>query len=146
MKNIKSFATIFPVVLILILGAAHTVSGQDNGAGHRIVFQLTDNDPGSQKSLTNQLKNLTEAWPEAQFEVVVHSAGISYLQKSKTKYAAEIAALDELGVVFKACENTLKAKSISKDDILDVAGFVPMGIAEVVKKQEAGWSYIKAGL
>lgn len=145
MTSIKSFINTFSVVLVLlVIGTA--ANAQDNGAGHKIVFQLTDNDPASQKSLTNQLKNLTKGWPEAQFVVVVHSAGISYLQNSKSQHADEIRTLSEKGVEFKACENTIESKNISKDDILDVAGFVPMGVAEVVLKQEAGWSYIKAGL
>ena len=132
--------------VVLLLAGLTSTTAQDNGAGHKIVFQLTDNNPSSQKALTNQLKNLTKGWPEAQFEVVVHSAGIGYLQKSKSQFAEDIAALTERGVVFVACENTLTAKNISKDDVLDVAGFVPMGIGEVVLKQEKGWSYIKAGL
>mgnify|MGYP006277438925 CR=1 FL=1 len=141
----KSFIKTFSLILVLLsIGTA--AKTQDNGAGHKIVFQLTDNNPSSQKSLTNQLKNLTKGWPEAQFEVVVHSAGISYLHKSKTQHASEIRALSDLGVEFKACENTLEAKNISKNEILDVAGFVPMGIGEVALKQEADWSYIKAGL
>lgn len=146
MTRIQSIFKIVPLVFILLLTAGKTAIAQDNGAGHKIVFQLTDNASQSQKALTNQLKNLTKGWPEAEFEVVVHSAGIGYLQKSKSQFATEIAALREAGVVFVACENTLKAKDISKDDILESAGFVRMGIAEVVLKQEAGWSYIKAGL
>ena len=118
---------------------------QDTGAGHKIVFQLTDNDVKSHKALNNQLKNLTEGWPDAEFVVVVHSAGIDYLQKSKTTSKVEIEALTAKGVTFLACENTLKSKNIERSDILESAGFVPMGIAEVVLKQEAGWSYIKAG-
>ena len=118
---------------------------EDDGTGHRIVFQLTDNDTKSHKALTNQLKNLTRGWPKAEIEVVVHSAGISYLQKSKSEFAEEIASLGELGVAFKACENTLISQEIPKSDILETAGFVPMGIGAVVLRQEAGWSYIKAG-
>lgn len=144
MKYIKSIIRLVPFVLAMLMMTS--VQAQDKGEEHKIVFQLTDNDQRSQKALTNQLKNLTEGWPEAQFEVVVHSAGIGYLQKSKSEFAVEIAALSEKGVLFKACENTLKAKNIPKSDILDVAEFVPMGIAHIVLRQEEGWSYIKAGL
>ncbi len=132
--------------ILALVFFAPTIKAQDNGAGHKIVFQLTDNDPASHKALTNQLKNLTRQWPEARFEVVVHSAGISYLQKSKSQFTDDIRALSEQGVAFKACENTMAAKKIAKAEILEVAEFVPMGIAELVLKQEAGWSYIKAGL
>lgn len=144
MKIIR--AALIPL-MISILGIFNPIKivAQDMGAGHKIVFQLTDNDEKSHKALNNQLKNLTEGWPDAEFEVVVHSAGINYLQKSKTNSKDVIEALAAKGVKFKACENTLRSKSIDKSDILEVAGFVPMGIAEVVLKQEAGWSYIKAG-
>ena len=123
-----------------------TVKAQDNGAGHKIVFQLTDNNLKSQKSLTRQLNNLNKGWPEAEFQVVVHSAGIGYLIEDKSAFSDEIRKLSEMGVVFVACENTLSAKNISKDKVIDVATYVKMGIAEVVRKQEQGWSYIKAGL
>lgn len=145
MKYIKNLIYTLPLLLALLV-LIPSVSAQDNGEDHKIVFQLTDNDQRSHKALTNQLKNLKKGWPQAQFEVVVHSAGISYLQKSRSQFSAEIKALSELGVVFKACENTLDAKNIPKTDILNVAEFVPMGIAAIVLRQEEGWSYIKAGL
>jgi len=43
------------------------------------------------------------------------------------------------------CENTLKQRKIDKSEILPEASFVPVGIAELVLKQEEGWAYIKAG-
>ena len=143
----KLLRTTIASLIIILVGIFNPIKllAQDTGAGHKIVFQLTDNDEKSHKALNNQLKNLTEGWPDAEFEVVVHSAGINYLQKSKSNSKDEIEALTAKGVKFKACENTLKSKNIDKSDILEAAGFVQMGIAEVVLKQEAGWSYIKAG-
>lgn len=145
MKLLRS--TGFALLAILLGSVFNPIksTAQDSGAGHRIVFQLTDNDEKSHKALNGQLDNLTEGWPDAEIEVVVHSAGINYLQKSKTSFKAEIEALTAKGVKFNACENTLKNKNIDKSDIIEVAGYVPMGIGEVVLKQEAGWSYIKAG-
>lgn len=141
--------TITKGVLALMLGIwmySGSAQSQDSGEGHKIVFQLTDDDPRSHKALVNQLKNLTTGWPEAKMEVVVHSAGIGFLLKDKTPYAQEIRELSAKGVEFKACENTLTSKNIPREAVMDVAGFVPMGIAEVVLKQEKGWSYIKAGI
>jgi intracellular sulfur oxidation DsrE/DsrF family protein len=43
------------------------------------------------------------------------------------------------------CENTLKNRNISKDLLIPNVEFVPAGIAEIVEKQEEGWSYIKGG-
>lgn len=41
------------------------------------------------------------------------------------------------GVRFVACENTMKQK-ILKEEILPEVGFVPMGIGEIIMKQEKG--------
>ncbi len=39
----------------------------------------------------------------------------------------------------------MKRLKIQKDDLLPAAGTVDSGVAEVVRQQEAGWSYIKSG-
>lgn len=50
-----------------------------------------------------------------------------------------------MGIVFIACENTMLERNIPKESIIREASFVRMGIGEIVKMQEEGWSYIKAG-
>ena len=65
--------------------------------------------------------------------------------KSNTGLAERIATLATARVKFVACENTMKRLKIQKDDLLAVAGTVDSGVAEVVRLQEAGWSYIKSG-
>ncbi len=44
------------------------------------------------------------------------------------------------------CENTMKQKKIVKSQLLPFVSTVPMAIAEIVVKQEQGWTYLKAGL
>jgi intracellular sulfur oxidation DsrE/DsrF family protein len=39
----------------------------------------------------------------------------------------------------------MKRKQLTKDDLLPFAITVDSGVAEVVRKQAAGWSYIKSG-
>jgi len=51
----------------------------------------------------------------------------------------------EKGVVFAACENTMKRRGVSKEALVSFAHTVDSGVAEVVRKQEAGWSYVRAG-
>jgi intracellular sulfur oxidation DsrE/DsrF family protein len=50
------------------------------------------------------------------------------------------------GVVFAACENTMKRTNIDRKELVSYASPVDSGIAEVVRKQEAGWSYVRSGL
>ncbi len=67
------------------------------------------------------------------------------LLKDKTNVQPEITTLKMKGIQFVACENTLKQQKLEKSQIVTESGFVPVGIAEIVTKQEEGWAYIKAG-
>ncbi len=112
---------------------------------HRVVFQLTTDDTVVHKGLLRQLNNVLTAAPGATLEVVCHGPGINFLMKDKTIVHEKIQEMKSRGVQFAACENTLKEKNISKDQIIAEAFFVPSALVEIVTKQEAGWSYIKAG-
>lgn len=112
---------------------------------HRIVFHLTTSDTAAYHALAKQLNNVLAHWPDAQLEVVAHNKGIGMLVKDKTNVQAQITALKARGVQFNACENTMKSQKLEKSQIVAEAGFVPVGLAEIVQRQEQGWSYIKAG-
>ncbi len=115
-------------------------------AKHKIVMQLTSPDTLVYAGLFKQLKNLKEGWGnEVVIEVVCHGPGINLLHTDKTKFSEKIKQATAQGIIFVACENTLKEKQIAKEKILPEAAFVLMGIGEIVEKQEQGWSYIKAG-
>ncbi|MFN2262222.1 MAG: DsrE family protein [Psychroflexus sp.] len=133
-------------VLILTFGYSESANAQSENEDYKVVFQLTDASPKSQKALVNQLKNLTRDWPSAKLSVVVHSGGIQFLISESSNYNLELAELEAKGVDFNACENTLNAKNISKSELFDFVKFVPMGIKEIVEKQSEGWYYIKAGI
>ncbi len=115
-------------------------------AAHKVVIQLTTNDTAAWKGLMNNLKNLREGWgKDVEIEVVAHGHGIELLMSAKSTQKMKIAEFINAGVHFNACENTMKQKNIMKDEILPNVGFVPMGIGEIIMKQEKGWSYLKAG-
>ena len=78
-------------------------------------------------------------------EVVAHGPGIEFLTKGKTTQQERIAYFKSKGVVFVGCENTLTERKIPKENIIPEAGFVKMGVGEIILKQEQGWSYIKVG-
>lgn len=123
---------------------SHNLETTDMGKNRKIVFQLSHPDINVWDGLLRQLNNIKEGWPQAEMEVVVHSGAIGFLKSDNTDQAAEIRDLSRRGVVFAACENTMKRKNITPAEMIDVAKFVPMGIGEVVIKQDEGWAYIKA--
>lgn len=113
---------------------------------HRIVMHMSSADTLVWKGLMNNIKHLREGWGDSvAIEVVVHGPGIGMLIMNKTTQREKIGQFSKLGVKFVACENTIRERKIDKSTILPDAGFVPMGVGEIVLKQEQGWSYIKVG-
>ena len=138
--------TILFVVLALVFSTPSVFSQSVvSTKAHKVVIQLTNSDTLVHKMVIRQINNLLTAAPNAQIEVVCHSSGIEMLTAAKTKVGKGITELKAKGVVFAACENTLRERKIEKSEIVSDAIFVPAGILEVIMKQEDGYSYLKAG-
>lgn len=135
--------------IALLIGSLQ-MSAQTTSANlaikHRVLFQLATNDTLAWKGLMKNIQNLKNSWGDSvAIEVVAHGPGIEILQLGKTTQQEKIAFLKSKGVVFVGCENTMADRKIPKENIIPEAGFVKMGVGEVILRQEQGWSYIKAG-
>jgi hypothetical protein len=116
-------------------------------AQHKVVIQLNTADTAAWSSTIGNIKNLQKIWPGTiQVEVVVHGKGLDLLVAAKTHLANEVIGLSKEGVVFSACENSMRKHNIDKSQLLKEAFTVPSGVAELVLKQEAGWAYLKASV
>jgi intracellular sulfur oxidation DsrE/DsrF family protein len=105
-----------------------------------VNFPEAERQGGGLKNIANVLK----ASPGAQVEVVCHGPGIVLVEKARGAHAEEVAALIRQGVRFVACENTMRQKSIRKEDLLAGVGTVPSGTVEVIRKQQKdGFAYFK---
>jgi intracellular sulfur oxidation DsrE/DsrF family protein len=137
---------LLPVLIcLLMLGTPAFAQTQTDTKQHRVVFHVATNDTLVYRGLMRQLNTLTAFWPTASIEVVIHSFGIDLMRKDRSKVGSEIQALQAKGVAFAVCQNTMKAQKLTPEQLLPQAIFVPNGLAELVIKQEEGWSYIKAG-
>lgn len=114
-------------------------------ATHRIVFEATSDDPQAWDGVLNNVDNVRRALGPASIEVVVHGRGLSVLTSAKAGAARHRMEVDAAeGVVFAACENTMRRQKVTKDDLVPFATTVDSGVGEVVRKQESGWSYIRS--
>jgi uncharacterized protein len=132
------------LILLTIVIVNYSFS-QSKEKEHKIVFHLASSDSLVHKALVKQIGNVLDYWKNAKIEVVVHSYGIGFMKKDESRYFKEIEALNGKGVIFAVCENTMKQRKLEKSQILSTATFVPVGLAEIILKEEDGWSYIKAG-
>jgi intracellular sulfur oxidation DsrE/DsrF family protein len=139
---------ILPLVCLLFLSIT-AVNAQQPGTAdraHKVVIQLTSGDTLAWKGVLKNITHLYETWGDnVQIEVVAHGHGVEFLVTGKTTQEVRIGELAKKGVQFRACENSLKDRKLTKQDVIGSAGTVPSGVVEVVMKEEEGWSYLKAG-
>jgi intracellular sulfur oxidation DsrE/DsrF family protein len=134
----------FIILLIILAGAVKAIGQEQVKEKHRVVFQMTTANEDEQKGLIRNITNMLQGWgDDFQAEVVAHGPGISFVT-SGSVVAKEVEGLAAKGIVFVACESTMEQKHIKPSELLSGVSTVPMGIAEIVLKQEQGWSYIKS--
>jgi uncharacterized protein len=136
-------------IIIFILGAGFSAvsqTGKSNSGRHHVVMEITSNDTLAWKGLMNNIDHIKEIWGDSiQVEVVAHGPGIEILVKAKTTQQMRMAGFKKSGVIFEACNNSMKARKLAQGDLVAEAAIVPSGVAEVILKQEQGWSYLKSG-
>lgn len=115
------------------------------GHMHRIVFQVSVNDSERWTGVLANAENLQKAFgPDStQIEVVCFGRGLDMLLNTDAPLAARIAKDHAAGMAFAACRNTLRARNLAPADLLPAVTPVDSGVAEIVRKEEAGWAYIK---
>lgn len=133
------------LLLLLVLFIGFTAHAQDKPTHHRIVIQLTSGDSLVHKNLMKQIRNMKEAAPTMELEIVCHGPGMDLLMSDRSTVAAKVKEFAAQGIVFLACENTIKERNLDRSKVLSEAGYVKAGIIHIVERQEQGWSYIKAG-
>jgi intracellular sulfur oxidation DsrE/DsrF family protein len=135
------------IVLSLIICSSSVVKAQDKKVKlHQVVMQLNSADTAVWNGMLGNIRNFQKVWPgNVAIEVVVHGKALNFLVASKSHLVPDVEAMTKLGVVFNACENTMNKYGIKKEMLIPSVSSVPSGVAELVIKQEEGWSYIKTG-
>lgn len=110
---------------------------------HKIIMQFTTGDSLDQVAVVTQVGNILAALPKSKIEVVCHGGGLDLLTSKKSKAQQQLTFLTGQGVVFAACQNSMRRRNVKKEDLVAVAKIVPSAMVELVLKQEAGWSYVK---
>lgn len=139
----KNLILIFLALITMTSSNAQTTSAEENQK-HKVVFQMNSNDPESQQALINNIQNIKNTWgTKVAIEVVALGPGIELVMSEKSVVAEDVVKMLKIGVIFVACENTMNKKNITKSELIENVGTVPSGVAEIILKEEQGWSYIK---
>jgi intracellular sulfur oxidation DsrE/DsrF family protein len=74
-------------------------------------------------------------------EVVFFGEGINMLRNTGG-YSSLLKQLSDSGVIIAACQNAMRSRGLKTEDLVPFATQVDAGVAELTRKQEAGWAYI----
>ena len=146
----KTGAIIFSAVLLatsgFLAGSAQAADQQGHAASakHRVVVQVSDDDPKKWVLTFNNVANIEQdlGKENVEVEVVAYGPGIGML-KLDSPVATRIRNAVESNVKVVACQNTMKAQHLEKQDMLSDVAYVPSGAIELIKKQEEGFAYLK---
>ncbi len=129
-------------VFALFVAAGFVAHAQDDS--YKVVFDLTNPDAAQQNKVVRWIELITESNPKAQMEVVMYGKGFELVMTEKSTVSDKIKeALKNPNVSFRVCAMAMAKHKITLDMFFNGVQSVPDGIHELVKKQQAGWGYIK---
>jgi intracellular sulfur oxidation DsrE/DsrF family protein len=127
----------------LALAAAGAVAAPA-ATGYKVVFQVSDAAPEKWNLTLNNVHNAqTELGIENVIvEIVAFGPGIAML-KSGSEVAGRIAEATQARVRVLACENSMRGFKLVHDQMVAQAGYVPSGVAHLIRRQAEGYAYIR---
>ncbi len=143
MKRFKTLLMSGLLAASLTSGALAQKTDKDEKLILKSIVHVNFKDSDRQEHGLDNMENILKEAPDTLLEVVCHGEGISLLTKKHAGKPDLVQSLMKKGVRFVACENTLRKKSLTKEDLLEGTATVPSGAIEVIKKQSEGYSYFR---
>lgn len=137
-------ATLALCLLAIPAQAADKHAARSVDIRDKLVFQVSDDNTGKWRTALSNAKNVQEELgaDKVIIEIVVYGAGLGMLTFD-SPVGSEVAEAISAGVKFVACENTMKGKHLTKDDMLPSLSYARAAVVELMRKQQQGYAYIK---
>ena len=126
-------------------GIVNTASA--DGAKHKLVIQVSTDDPRTQKIAMNNAVNLQKLYglDNVDIEIVAYGPGLGLMTK-KSQYASRVKSLAMQDIKFTAGMNTMnkiKAKKGHLPALTEGVTTTKAGVSRIMELQEQGYSYIR---
>ena len=141
-----------PVVAETQTKIAPTATHSNLQRVHRVVIQVTQNDPAVMNMALNNAENLVKYYKDKgdkiDVEFVAYGAGLNMVRSDTSPVKERLAAISASmkNVTFTGCGNTLANQSKLENKeitLVPEARLVPTGIARIVELEEQGWTYVR---
>jgi hypothetical protein len=151
MKMLLNTIALVALIALPLTGMTAEAVKQSINKMHKVVFEVAIDGAEKWEAALRNVENVQKSLgaKTTEIEVVAHGKGVGMLlAKTSTENVELKAKLDQLhaaGVIFAACENTMKREKLDKKDLVELSTTVDSGVSEVIRKQEQGYAYIKSG-
>jgi len=114
-------------------------------AREQAIFAVSDDDTKKWNLTLGNIGNAIEGIGAgaAEIELVVYGPGIAMLKKD-SPVADKIAAAQAKGVRIVACQNSMRGYHLEQADLAPGVGTVPSGVVELIRRQHAGYAYVRS--
>jgi len=115
---------------------------------HKVVYQCNKADAEYLNHVLFSCAEMVRKYGEEIALVVdCFGPGVQILGKHPTRFISQnirdrVESLSYYGVSFHACGNTMKSLNWEKEDMVDFAKIVQIGVDDLMKLQEQGYSYV----
>lgn len=112
---------------------------------NNLVVDFEYEDTAKQQDLMRRLTNILNDFTDMplNIEVVTYGPAIRMLTSKESAYAVDIKRLQNRGIVFYSCHNTMTRYEITEDQLLKGVIPVSSGLGYIVKKQLDSYVYLK---
>ena len=141
----KRFTTYFAAVIAAVMLASPLIANA--AEKHKIVIQVSTDDPRTQKIALNNAVNLQKQYgiDNVEIEIVAYGPGLGLMTK-KSGQADRVTSLAMSDITFSACGNTMakvEKKTGKKPVLLEGVQQVKAGVAQIMELQEQGYAYVR---
>ena len=147
MKHFRIFLSLLVGTLLVIGTMQSTMAAEESKKKHKMVIQVSTDDPKTQKIALNNAVNVQKliGIDNIDIEIVAYGPGLGLLTK-KSKEADRVKSLALHDITFSACGNTMakvEKKTGKKPQLTEGVKVVEAGVARIMELQEQGYSYIR---
>ena len=145
---LKGFGALGGIFAIKSAEALHTDSHWEDETKHNIVYQCNKVDSDYLEHIMFSVGEMVRKYgDDIQVVVTTFGSGLHLLLKEPTRpvpllLQQRVSSLQQYGVMFHACGNTMKALSVSEKDLLPGVKVVPIGVDDLMQLQEKGFAYV----
>jgi hypothetical protein len=146
----KTFLLVLALSLSVASSAQKTIHPSDfSGAAatlkeYKALYVLNESDDKKIKAVIRNINNAMNdprLKGKLQVELIASGDGVEMYKKAN-HYDTLLTTLQNRGVILAQCENTLRERKISKDELWPFVSYVPSGNGEIIIRQQQGWAVV----